>query len=369
MSPLLLIHLGYGIGSFLVPLYSNNFLADTVSETLENNTDIYNTTSTRVSTSVVQITTLLMSPEEPIALSKDDSKIEYAYAISATIAASVSVAFYMYQIRESSHCRQSVPSNNATTEEELHDVNVTSKETNTRSKQKRSFKEMVNPATCANGRFCYGVQILFLVFLHFGNIGGGDRMIGSFIRSYSIDQLHFSKNSASYLNTAYWISFSVGRLLFSLVAGCISVRILIVVEAGGMALFSVLLVIFAGDSSLALWILTSCFAFFCSAIWPTGVAWTDYHIELTGLGLTLQMLGASVGGICHMRLIGYLYENYGPKTFLFQTLGYGIFQFVIACALDIVGAQHGNRFTMDEQGKQSGDKISTETIANNESKL
>lgn len=324
----MLIHLGYGIGSFIVPLYSNPFLADTAHGLSDRNTATVNSTTTQTGT-IFNTTEPALETTET--LLKKTSKIEYAYTISAAVVASVSIAFYCYQIRESKSSR------GRKTKQE------TRIEAEEKEKQNRSFKEMINPATCADGRFCYGSQILFLLFLYFGNIGGGDRMIGSFIRSYSVDQLEFSKDSASFLNTSYWITFSVGRLFFAIISRCLSARILIILETGGMAASAILLMIFADDSSLSLWIIIQFFAFFCSASWPTGVAWTDYHIELTGLGMALQIFGASVGGVCHMRLIGYIYEHYGPKAFLYQTLGYGVLQFLIAACLDIVGARHGSR--------------------------
>ncbi|XP_053391794.1 sodium-dependent glucose transporter 1-like [Mercenaria mercenaria] len=346
-SFLMLIHLGYGIGSFVVPLYSNPFLADKVSQPSDGNTTLDNNTTTE---SAIAATTESNLSEKNDTLQKGDSRIEYAYAISALIVALVSIAFYFYQIRESRNMKK-----------EFKDIKPDTKIKDKNDKRKkRSFKEMINPATCAKGRFWYGSSILFLLVFYFGNIAGGDRMIGNFIRSYAIDQLGFSKDSASVLNTAYWITFSAGRLIFIFLARCISIRILILVEAGGMALSSLLLMIFADESSLSLWIIIQFFSFFCAAIWPTGIAWTDYHIELTGLGMSLQTLGASVGGVCHMRLIGFLYEHYGPKTFLYQTLGYGALQFVLASCLDIVGAQHGNRFDPDDDNTVEIELAATE---------
>jgi FHS family Na+ dependent glucose MFS transporter 1 len=289
---------------------------------------------------MLPLTTHNAKQNEESSFQKEDSKIEYAYAISASIVAAVSIAFYYYQIRHSKFRKIAEYNDGVTT--------IVKKDN---EKEDRTFREIINPATCANGRFWYGSSILFLLFFYFGNIGGGDRMIGSFIRSFAIDQLGFTKDAASILNTSYWITFSAGRLVFIFISRCISIRVLIVLQASGMAISSCLLLFFAGDNSLSLWIIIQFFSFFSAAIWPTGIAWTDYHIELTGLGMTLQIFGASVGGICHMRLIGYLYENFGPKTFLFQTLGYGVLQFILAVCLDLVGAQHGNRFATEDENK------------------
>ncbi|KAL4239899.1 hypothetical protein ACF0H5_000698 [Mactra antiquata] len=327
VSPLMLIHLGYGIGSFIVPLYSNPFLADE----LHVSQNITNIEGKSTSTSFPWNNTT----SEP---TYGTSRIEYAYGISTAIVASLSIVFYVYQIRRSQASLKIDP----------HDVKTGAASVEGEPKRK-TVLEMINPATCANGRMFYGMQILFLIFLYFGNLGGGDRMIGSFIRSYSVDQLHFSKTSASLINTAYWISFSIGRLLFSVISRFVSVRVLLIVQATGMAVSSTLLMFLADDDSLSFWIIIQGFAFFSSSTWPTGVAWTDYHIELTGLGMTWQILGASVGGICHLRLIGYLYEHVGPISFLYQTLGYGVSTLIIAVSLNLVGCQHGSRLQGQEE--------------------
>lgn len=343
VSPLMLIHLGYGIGSFLVPLYSNPFLADTITPSGNTSTIMNNSGNLYMST---QSPSSNNGTEEPI---YGESMIEYAYAISSSIVATMSIAFYINQIHTS---RESRKLNVMVKKGERNDSNLKLK--------KKTIKEMINPASCTNGRLIYGMQILFLIFFYFGNLGGGDRMIGSFMRSYSIDKLNFSKTSASLINTVYWISFSVGRFLFSIISRFISVRVLLVLQASGMTISSVLLMLLADDSPLAFWIIMQCFAFFASSTWPTGVAWTDYHIELTGLGMTWQIFGASIGGICHLRLIGYLYENIGPITFLYQTLGYGVLQLVIAVCLTLVGCQHGNRL---KDNKEIEKEVEISTIS------
>ena len=123
-----------------------------------------------------------------------------------------------------------------------------------------------------------------------------------------------------------------------------SVRALIVIETGGVLLSSILLAIFANSYSIALWVLIQPIAFFIGPMWPTGVSWTDYHIELTGMGMASQMLGASVGFLIYLSLIGYLYDNIGPHCFVYQAVGTAIVGFVIAVTLDLIGSRHGNRF-------------------------
>jgi fucose permease len=339
------VHLGYGIGSFCVPIISSPFLAETesmhsaVNETLDNNTTTGNETLLFVDK--VSENTKIHN------VLHRDSKIEYAYGISACFAALVSIAFYFCQVRESD-CKV-----NGTI-----DGNQTRTDNLSKNIDNRSIKDIVNPATCANGRICYGSSIVFLVVIYLGNNAGADKMIGNFIRSFAIDQYGIGADLASALNTAYWITFSVGRFVFIFLARCIPIRVLIIIQTFGMAVSAGLLFLFAQNCSTLFWIFIQFLSFFGSAVLPTAIAWTEYHIKLTGLVMMMQIFGMSVGGICHMRLIGYLYGHLGPKSFIYQILGYGVLQFILAVGINSVGAIHGKRLA-----DSSELKIEVKTIA------
>lgn len=44
-------------------------------------------------------------------------------------------------------------------------------------------------------------------------------------------------------------------------------------------------------------------------------------MEMTGCAITLLLCGASVGGVAYLWILGYLYDTYGPTTFLYLLLG------------------------------------------------
>ncbi|XP_053391772.1 sodium-dependent glucose transporter 1A-like [Mercenaria mercenaria] len=336
-TPMILLHSGYGFGSFLIPLYTNPFLA-------VKREDVENTTLTAFDDTSTTPANIMLNSTVPPEYIKE-SRIEYSYAISAALVALHSLTFYTYQIRERRY--QTFCNSEAET------VKKENTETEGKAAEDRTFLQMINPATCAGGRMCYGVQIFVLLFFYFANVGGGERVIAGFVRSYSIDQLDFSKDNGSYINTAFWISFLVGRVGFSVAAKWISVRILVLVQSGGLTVVAILMAILANKSSLAYWILVQPLGIFLAPLWPSGVAWADFHLELTGMGMMLILLGGSVGGIGHLRLIGYLYEHIGYYTFLYQVLGYAILSFVVAVLLDLVGAQHGSRFNWNKTDNEN----------------
>jgi len=337
VTPIMLIHLGYGIGSFLVPMYASPFLSSN-EEVLE----LYNHQNTTLGNASISNATLSLAPYV-----HEKSRVHYAFNISASAAAIMSLVFYFYQLKTTF---RKVCGKNKVEEEpvEAEKIPVEKQmEIKDRSAEK-SFIDMINPASCAGGHFWYGTMILILMFFFFFTFCGGERLLGTFVRTYAVEQLGLSKDNASLLNMAFWIGFAIGRLLFSIIGMFVSVRVLMMVDVVGIAVSGVLLVMFAANDSLAYWIIIILVAFFAGPLFPLGVTWTNYHIELTGLGMTLQMLGGSLGGVLHLLLIGYLFDTAGPVSLLWQIMGYSVILLVISILLNSVGARHGNRFDKDE---------------------
>lgn len=350
-TPMILLHSGYGVGSFLIPLYTNPFLAveRPNSENSYSNTTVPNVSATAFTGTSVSV---LTSTENAVQYMKD-SRIEYSYLISAILVALHSVSFFVFQYRERQYYDQNRHHLNHSKDAKPNNV-FQSADSDKPDSEERTFIQIINPATCTGGRFLYGLVLFFLVFLYCGNAGGGERVVAGFIRSFSVDQLGFSKDDASYLNTSFWISFTIGRVLFSLAAKWVSIRLLILIETCGLTVIAVLLNFLARNNTLAYWILVQPLGIFIAPLWPSLVAWSDHHLELTGVGMMVLLLGGSVGGFSHLRLIGFLYEHFGPYTFLYQIIGYGCLALMLAILLDLVGGIHGNRFKRNKLPYQDG---------------
>lgn len=335
-SPLHILHGGFGIGSFIIPLIANPFLAVPMPTMQHDNSSFIIVNATTEDPLVrLPVTSNITSQDFGIGdnntnekvIYMRESRIEFAYLISAILTLALSVVFYVYQIK--GHKFGHADSDHT---EEM------------KSNFLKRCKNMVNPATCSQGKILYGTEIFVVLFIYFFNITGGERILGKFIRAYSIEQLGFSVDDGSYINTAFWISFAVGRITGFVTARYIPIRILILIETGGVFVCSVLLCIFAGNNSTALWVLVQPLALFHAPCFPSGIGWGDFHVEMTGMAITVLLLGGSIGGVAYLKLTGYLFETYGPRAFLYHVLGYGIACFALAILLDIIGAQHGSRF-------------------------
>ena len=213
------------------------------------------------------------------------------------------------------------------------------------------FKQMLNPATCAEGDTFHGFQIFLLLFLYFVNCIGGERVNGLFLRTYSIEQFGFTKDDGSYINTSFWISHTVGRYVAFLAARWIPIRLLVLIESVGLLVSAICHSAFSGNSAIALWIITQPLGFFISPLFPSGMGWGNHHLRMTGSAIAVLQLGASCGSFVYMKIIGFLYDTYGPQTFLYCLLANGILMFSITVLLDIVGYFHEKRTTGNKDKK------------------
>ncbi|XP_069107225.1 sodium-dependent glucose transporter 1B-like [Argopecten irradians] len=323
-SPMHIVHLGYGVGGFIAPLIANPYLAVT-EKLVPNATNISNSNfsmiaplianpylavteklvpnATNISNSNFSMISTTLIPTSTIIDVKSPSRIEYAYFIAAGIAVIISGVLYLYQcktLRSLSH------KNKGNVDRKLA--------------KSRKWREMINPASCADGHLLFGSLILVALFLKYFVYTACDRMFSTFIRSYSIDQLEFSNDDASYLNTIYWIFYAVGRFVGFISARWISVKFLLVVESVCLVCVSVGLYTVGTFSQTGLWILTGMAGFFIGPIFPSGIAWGDLHIELTGLAITWVLLGSSFGGLAFLRFGGYAYDHLGDKAFPFMLM-------------------------------------------------
>ncbi|XP_060078338.1 sodium-dependent glucose transporter 1B-like [Ylistrum balloti] len=356
-SPMHALHLGFGIGSFIVPEIANPFLAEpapTLSSSGVNTTT--NRTYNFISSMSSRPTTFHPTPtSKPLSTTIEyvkGSRIEWAYLIVSIITAVTSLVFYFYQYNDRKTKTNSTKNDDTNMSEKRPGNHVVSQQ-NRFVNTLKSFVKIANPGSCTGGRKMYGVVIFMFLFLYFFTVVGGERIYGKFLRTYAIDELNFNGDDATLLNTAFWISFSGGRFAGFVTARWIPIRTLMIIEACGCLVSAAILNFFAYNNSTLLWVFSMPMGFFIAPLFPTGIAWGDFHVEMTGMAITFCLLGGALGGMSYMWVIGYLYDNYGYRTFLYLTGGFGGFIVLFAFILLFIGCGQGNRFEKKEEDSEN----------------
>ncbi|XP_060571193.1 sodium-dependent glucose transporter 1-like isoform X3 [Ruditapes philippinarum] len=272
-----LLHVGYGIGALLVPLVVNPFLA------------------------VVQFPKQ-KSPNK----NKEDFKVikgtrvHIAYIAIGIATMLLSLAFYRFHFNRY-FCKG-------------YKRVKTSSES---SSKKLTFKEMINPATYSNGQFCYGVYILTVLFLYYFTLVGGMEMFGQFVRSFSVTVFRFSKSEASYLNMTFWLGLTIGRLVGSVLSSYMPIRKLFLFQVFMHLMSSSMLNMYASLRPSLLWYCTAFEGFLISPLYPSGIAYGNTLIEISGMCLMIIQFAGSFGDLSFIWIGGKLYDLYGPKSVLY----------------------------------------------------
>jgi MFS transporter, FHS family, Na+ dependent glucose transporter 1 len=173
-------------------------------------------------------------------------------------------------------------------------------------------------AQAARGPVPYALVISAMLFLFF--YVGAEITFGGWVYTYAVTLKLASAAGAAYLTSAFWLAFTIGRLISIPAATRFKPRQVILV-----ALISCMSVLVVGmlfsDSSTALWMMAIGLGFCMAPIWPTGFTLAGQSINLTGRITGIILLGDSFGGMVLPSLVGKVIEGSGPRSMIYLIFG------------------------------------------------
>lgn len=269
-----LLHTGFGVGALMGPLVCSPFLAvvKNVHE-VESDTNAYY--------HVLK-----------------ESRADIAYFFVGFFTFGVVIPFYLFQLTNKKH-------------------SVAMKTTSLTPARSKSFKDIINPATYANGNFYYGLSTLTLLSLYFLNLIGGEKVFATFVRTISVDVFHFEKEEASYLNTIFWVSLTSGRITGAIIARFVHVRNLIFIQTVLHLVTVMILNGYALSDPKIFWSLTILEGLVISPLYAQGVAYGHTVLNLTGFCLMVIVFAGNVGDLTYLWTAGKMYDVYGPSSILY----------------------------------------------------
>ncbi|KAH3729315.1 sodium-dependent glucose transporter 1-like [Dreissena polymorpha] len=306
-SPMHVIQMGFGIGALIAPLIINPFLA-----VLELKSDGLVNASSNDAT--------LPGGSELTVIK--ESRVDVAFVTIGLCSATLALPFFFYPFVKCFRRHKDKYQNIDETEE------------STVAPAKNGIVKRVliilNPASYADGNFTFGLTVFVFIILLYINLVGGEQMFGNFVRTFSVDELQFARTEASYLDTVFWGSFTIGRLAGSVLAYLISIRKLFLLDLFMNLLAITFADIFATRGKNFLWASTAVVGFFIAPLFPAGIAYVNTQIEVGGMVLTLVMFATGFGQLLYIWIEGVLYVAYGPRTILYALQFSAIFVFLIS---------------------------------------
>jgi len=159
----------------------------------------------------------------------------------------------------------------------------------------------------------YPLVVAAALFLFF--YVGAEVTFGGWVYTYAVSLHLASAAEAAYLNSGFWLAFTLGRLVSIPAATRFKPRqILPVVLLGCLALL-VPGILFPGSRSM-LWFMALGLGFCMAPIWPTGFTMAGQSIPMTGRMSGIVLLGDSFGGMVLPWLVGQVIGTAGPRLML-----------------------------------------------------
>lgn len=151
------------------------------------------------------------------------------------------------------------------------------------------------------------VVVLFLLYV------GLELGFGNWIYTYALTLGLGTTVTAAYLTSAFWGSFTFGRLLGVWVSTRMRSQMIILVDLVGCALSAVIIMLWK-ESSLALWIGTFGLGLSMASIFPTILMLAGERMRITGAITGWFLVGSGAGSMLLPWLIGQIFVRTGPEA-------------------------------------------------------
>jgi len=173
-------------------------------------------------------------------------------------------------------------------------------------------------AKAARGPIPYPLVITAMLFLFF--YVGSEITFGGWVYTYAVTLKLASAAGAAYLTSAFWLAFTIGRLISIPAATRFTPKQVVLVALFGCISVLTLGILFSG-SSRALWMMAVGLGFCMAPIWPSGFTLAGQSIALTGRVSGIILLGDSLGGMILPTLVGKVIESSGPQFMVYLVFG------------------------------------------------
>jgi FHS family Na+ dependent glucose MFS transporter 1 len=150
------------------------------------------------------------------------------------------------------------------------------------------------------------IVILFLLYV------GLELGFGNWVYTYAITLDLGTEVTAAYLTSAFWGSFTFGRLLGVWVSTRMKPHLIIFLDLIGCAISAVIIMLWK-ESSLALWVGTFGLGLSMASIFPSLMMLAGERMQITGAITGWFLVGSGAGSMLVPWLLGQIFTYTGPQ--------------------------------------------------------
>ncbi len=156
---------------------------------------------------------------------------------------------------------------------------------------------------------------VMLIVLAFVLYVGSEVGFSSWIYTYAV-QLNLADTiTAAYLTSAFWGSFTLGRLIGIWISTRAKSRTILFMDFAG-CFASLSLILIGRDSAAALWVGSIALGFSMASIFPTTMILAGESLRVTGTVTSWFLVGSSLGGMLLPWLIGQAFTSIGLNAMM-----------------------------------------------------
>ena len=157
------------------------------------------------------------------------------------------------------------------------------------------------------------VRVLAVISAFFFLYVGVEVGFSGWLKTYA-EGIHLGgASSPTLLNTAFWVSFTLGRLIAVVVASRVRSGLLLVTSCSLTIVLLGIMIIAKGSPS-AVWLTTVFIGFAVAPQFATMIAYAEEHTSLSGRSTSWFVSGAGIGGLALPFLIGQLLDRSGSAA-------------------------------------------------------
>ena len=156
------------------------------------------------------------------------------------------------------------------------------------------------------------------------------------------------KSEAANLNTAYWIGFTSGRGLGGIVAAFVPVVAMTAADVIGVLVTMTCIFIFGNTYVTAMWVLVPILGLFMGPLFPQGLTWSNYYLDMNPLGVMILLIGSNLGGFAYQFAMAGIFDS-DPFNLLRGFLFFACVLSGLYIILQILGCTIGKKLKKDEE--------------------
>ena len=160
---------------------------------------------------------------------------------------------------------------------------------------------------------------------------GAEVAFGGWVFTYAITLKLAGAAEAAYLTSAFWGSFTIGRLISIPMATRLTAQKTILASLAGCLILLAGAILLPGSNAI-LWVLAVGLGLFMAPIWPTGYTLAGQSVKFTARVSGMILLGDSLGGMVLPWLSGHVIEQAGAQAMIYLVAG------SLVCTLVMFGA-------------------------------